>query len=96
VVSQYCNGSRVPPEYKSMGYQCLRVFRMPPCPTRSQPDTGGNGDEGNNWINIIGVRWPKTNPVTNSTLGNYAPARVRLSSITSGQCDPQLQRSAEY
>ena len=53
VVSQYCNGSRVPPELGSMGYQVPPgisdatvpnpIFNLTPAATV---------DEGNNWINI--------------------------------------------
>jgi hypothetical protein len=75
VVSQYCNGSRVPPELKTMGYQVPPgisdatvpnpIFNLTPAATV---------DEGNNWINISWGPLAATNPVTGTVLGNYAPA----------------------
>ena len=75
VVSQYCNGSRTPPEFMSMGYQVPPgisdatvpnpIFNLTPAATV---------DEGNNWINISWGPLATTNPVNGSTLGNYAPA----------------------
>ncbi len=73
VGSQYCNGSRVPPEFGGMGYQVPPgisdatvpnpIFALTPAATV---------DEGNNWINIAWGPLAMTNPVTNVTLGNYA------------------------
>jgi hypothetical protein len=75
VLSQYCNGSRWPPEFASMGYQVPAgisdatvpnpVFNLTPAATV---------DEGNNWINISWGPLAQTNTVTNVTLGNYALA----------------------
>jgi hypothetical protein len=75
VVSQYCNGSRIPPEFKSSGYQVPPgisdatvpnpIFNLTPNATV---------DEGNNWINISWGPLAETNPVTGATLGNYTPA----------------------
>ena len=75
VVSQYCNGSRIPPEFGSMGYQVPPgisdatvpnpIFNLTPAATV---------DEGNNWINISWGPLSLTNPVTGATLGNYALA----------------------
>jgi hypothetical protein len=75
VVSQYCNGSRVPPENGGMGYQVPPgisdatvpnpIFNLTPAATV---------DEGNNWINISWGPLALTNPVTNATLGNYGLA----------------------
>src|SRR5207302_1130628 len=75
VVSQYCDGSRVPPEFKSGGYQVPPgisdatvpnpVFNLTPAATV---------DEGNNWINISWGPLAMTNPMTGAVLGNYAPA----------------------
>ncbi|PYU64574.1 MAG: hypothetical protein DMG49_26290, partial [Acidobacteria bacterium] len=75
VVSQYCDGSRVPPEFKSGGYRVPPgisdatvpnpVFNLTPAATV---------DEGNNWINISWGPLAMTNPVTGAVLGNYAPA----------------------
>jgi hypothetical protein len=75
VVSQYCNGSRVPPELGTMGYQVPPgisdatvpnpIFNLTPAATV---------DEGNNWINISWGPLAETSPVTGTVLGNYAPA----------------------
>ncbi len=75
VASQYCNGSRVPPELGSMGYQVPPgisdatvpnpIFNLTPAATV---------DEGNNWINISWGPLALTHPVTGATLGNYALA----------------------
>jgi hypothetical protein len=73
VVSQYCNGARVPPEFGGLGYQVPPgisdatvpnpIFNLTPAATV---------DEGNNWINIAWGPLAMTNPMTNVTLGNYA------------------------
>ncbi len=75
VISQYCNGARTPPEYASGGYQVPPgisdatvpnpIFSLLPSATV---------DEGNNWVNISWGPLAITNPVTNTTLGNYGPA----------------------
>ena len=75
VVSQYCNGSRTPPELGSAGYQVPPgisdatvpnpIFNLTPAATV---------DEGNNWVNISWGPLAMTNPVTKATLGNYALA----------------------
>jgi hypothetical protein len=75
VVSQYCNGSRTPPELGSAGYQVPPgisdatvpnpIFNLTPAATV---------DEGNNWVNISWGPLAMTNPVTGATLGNYALA----------------------
>jgi len=75
VVSQYCNGSRTPPEFKSLGYQVPPgisdatvpnpIFSLTPAATV---------DEGNNWINISWGPLAETNTVTGTLLGNYALA----------------------
>jgi hypothetical protein len=75
VLSQYCNGSRTPPEFKSLGYQVPPgisdatvpnpIFNLTPVATV---------DEGNNWINITWGPLSLTNPITNTVLGNYALA----------------------
>ena len=73
VVSPYCNGSRIPPEFQSGGWQVPPgisdatvpnpVFNLTPVATV---------DEGNNWINISWGPLAMTNPITNTVLGNYA------------------------
>jgi hypothetical protein len=75
VLSQYCNGSRTPPEFKSLGYQVPPgiadatvpnpVFNLTPAATV---------DEGNNWINLSWGPLAETNAVSGALLGNYAPA----------------------
>jgi hypothetical protein len=75
VVSQYCNGSRSPPEFMSSGYQVPPgiadaqvpnpIFNLTPAATV---------DEGNNWINISWGPLAQTGPVTGTLLGNYALA----------------------
>jgi hypothetical protein len=82
VMSQYCNGSRVPPENGGMGYYVPPgisdatvpnpIFNLTPAATV---------DEGNNWINITWGPLSLSNPSivrpagTNATpLGNYGPA----------------------
>ena len=75
VLSQYCNGSRTPPEFMSLGYQVPPgisdatvpnpIFNLTPAATV---------DEGNNWINISWGPLALTNAVTGTTLGNYGPA----------------------
>jgi hypothetical protein len=74
-VSQYCNGSRVPPELGSMGYIVnpgtnetnapIPIFSLTPSATV---------DEGNNWINMRWGPLALTHPVTGTVLGNYSPA----------------------
>jgi hypothetical protein len=73
VVSQYCNGSRIPPEFQNGGWQVPPgisdatvpnpVFNLTPVATI---------DEGNNWINISWGPLAMTNPSSNAVLGNYA------------------------
>ena len=74
VASEYCNGSRIPPEFGGTGYQVPPgisdatvpnpVFALTPAATV---------DEGNNWINLSWGPLSLTNPATNATLGNYSP-----------------------
>jgi len=75
VISQYCNGSRVPPEFGSAGYQVPPgisdatvpnpIFNLTPAATV---------DEGNNWINISWGPLSMQNPITHVMLGNYGLA----------------------
>jgi hypothetical protein len=75
VAKQYCNGSRVPPELGTMGYQVPPgisdasvpnpIFNLTP---------GATVDEGNNWINISWGPLALSHPVTGAALGNYALA----------------------
>jgi hypothetical protein len=75
VVRQYCNGSRVPPEFGGLGYQ------VPPGTNEGNVPTplfnltaNATVDEGNNWINISWGPLALTNPVSGTVLGNYALA----------------------
>ncbi|HEY4971522.1 MAG TPA: choice-of-anchor D domain-containing protein, partial [Steroidobacteraceae bacterium] len=75
VLSQYCDGSRTPPEYGSSGWDVPPgitdatvpnpIFSLTPVATV---------DEGNNWINMRFGPLSLLNPVTNSVLANYGPA----------------------
>jgi hypothetical protein len=72
VVSQYCNGSRVPPENGGLGYQVPPgisdatvpnpIFNLMPAATV---------DEGNNWININWGPLAMTNPSVLGADGNF-------------------------
>ena len=75
VVQQYCNGSRMPPEFASGGYQVPPGTNegTVPVPVFSLL-AGATVDEGNNWVNMKWGPLALTNPVTNGTLGNYALA----------------------
>jgi hypothetical protein len=71
-VSQYCNGSRVPPEFGSAGWQVPPgiadatvpnpIFSLLPAATV---------DEGNNWVNLKWGPLSLTNPTVLGTDGNY-------------------------
>ena len=73
VVSQYCDGSRTPPEFGASGWQVPPgisdatvpnpLFNLTPVATV---------DEGNNWVNMRWGPLSTVNPVTNVTLGNYS------------------------
>jgi hypothetical protein len=76
LLSQYCNGSRVPPELASNGYATtpgtnetnalpLPIFTLLPSATV---------DEGNNWVNLRWGPTTLTHPLTNAVLANYGPA----------------------
>ena len=78
-ISQYCNGSRWPPEFGSAGYQVPAgisdatvpnpIFSLTPAATV---------DEGNNWVNMSWGPLALTNTSNGtgngSLLGNYGPA----------------------
>jgi hypothetical protein len=75
IVSQYCDGSRVPPEFAAGS------FNVPPGisdATVPNPifnlSPNATVDEGNNWINLTWGPLSMANPVTGVTLGNYALA----------------------
>jgi len=93
LVSQYCNGSRVPPEYASGGYQVppgtnegtvpVPVFSLLP---------GATVDEGNNWVNMKWGPLAMTSPMAPNgvSLANYAPAAgsTAIDVIPVGQSHP--------
>jgi hypothetical protein len=77
-LSEYCNGSRTPPEAAGAGGTGWQVppgisdatvpnpiFNLTPAATV---------DEGNNWVNMQWGPLSLTNPSTGATLGNYSPA----------------------
>ena len=77
VTSQYCNGSRIPPEAAGSASSWL----VPPgieTPSAISPPFSivptATIDEGNNWINLQWGPLSLIHPVTGSALGNYAPA----------------------
>jgi hypothetical protein len=82
-VSQYCNGSRVPPEAtcKSVTGQTIACgYQAPPgISDATVPNPifsltpSATVDEGNNWINLSWGPLALTDPVHNLLLGNYAP-----------------------
>jgi len=75
VVSQYCNGARVPPENGGLGYDVPPgiadatlpnpVFNLTPAATV---------DEGNNWVNMSYGPLSLVNPMSGTMLGNYSIA----------------------
>jgi len=82
VVSQYCNGSRVPPEYATVcpvgtGCSAAGYFVPPGISDATVPNPVFNltpaatVDEGNNWINMAWGPLSVTNPTVTGTDGNY-------------------------
>jgi hypothetical protein len=73
VVSQYCNGSRVPPENGGLGYQVPPGISDATAPNPLFSLTpNATVDEGNNWVNISWGPLSMSNPITGTVLGNYA------------------------
>jgi hypothetical protein len=73
VVSQYCNGSRVPPENGGFGYQVPPGISDATAPNPIFSLTpNATVDEGNNWVNISWGPLSISNPVSGAVLGNYA------------------------
>jgi hypothetical protein len=74
-VSQYCDGSRTPPEFGASGWAVPPgisdatvpnpIFNLTPVATV---------DEGNNWVNLRWGPLSLLNPVTNTVLANYGPS----------------------
>ena len=76
VVSQYCNGSKRPPEAGATGW-----FNVPPGTNESNVPipvfsltAGATVDEGNNWVNISWGPLSMTSPSTGAVLGDYSLA----------------------
>jgi hypothetical protein len=84
-LSEYCNGSRVPPEDVCKDANGATV----PCGWQVPPGTNETNalptpvfslspsatvDEGNNWVNMRWGPLSLLNPVSGTTLGNYGPA----------------------
>jgi hypothetical protein len=72
VVSQYCNGSRVPPEFAA------GTFNVPPGIADAMVpnplftlQTTATVDEGNNWVNLAWGPLAATNPTVQGSDGNY-------------------------
>ena len=73
VVSHYCNGARIPPEFGGTGFQVPPGISDATVPTpTSSLSPSATVDEGNNWVNINWGPLSLSNPVTGTTLGNYA------------------------
>jgi hypothetical protein len=73
-ISQYCNGARTPPEFKTS------TFNVPPgISDATVPNPifnltpAATVDEGNNWINMTWGPLSLVNPVSNAQLANYSP-----------------------
>ena len=92
VVSQYCNGSRIPPEAALPGGTGWQV--PPGISDATVPNPifsltpSATVDEGNNWINLSWGPLAMANPSPGATLGNYAiqtgsPAQDAVSSTAS-------------
>ena len=105
LVSQYCNGSRVPPEAGGLGWQVPAGIAdaVVPNPIFSLTPTA-TVDEGNNWVNISWGPLSMLNPVTSSgttnvVLGNYSlsgtsPAINHITcSENQGGCEEQIGAS---
>jgi hypothetical protein len=82
VAQQYCNGSRIPPEYATvctLGTGCSAAgYQVPPgISDATVPNPlfnltpAATVDEGNNWINIAWGPLSLTNPTVTGTDGNY-------------------------
>ena len=90
--SQYCNGSRSPPELGVGGYAIppgVNEFNAFPNPVFTL-NPAGVVDEGNNWVNVNWGPLALTSPATNAVLGNYAPTGTSTTSsaIDHGSANP--------
>jgi len=80
-VSQYCDGSRVPPEAAGTAGSAGIGWNVPPgISDATVPNPVFNltpvatVDEGNNWINLRWGPLTMSNPITGVMLANYAPS----------------------
>ncbi len=103
LVSQYCNGSRVPPENGGLGYNVPVGIAdsVVPNPIFSLTPTA-TVDEGNNWVNMswgpLSILDPvHSNGTTNVLLGNYTLQagspdvdHIACSSTSGGVCGVSL------
>jgi hypothetical protein len=82
-ISQYCNGSRVPPENGGLGYQVPPgvADAVVPNPVFSLTPTA-TVDEGNNWVNISWGPLSILNPVTSSSMANVLVGNYSLQSTS--------------
>jgi hypothetical protein len=72
-VSQYCDGSRTPPEFGASGWAVPPGIADATVPNPLFNLTAvATVDEGNNWINMRWGPLSLLNPVTNTQLGNYS------------------------
>jgi hypothetical protein len=95
-VSQYCDGSRTPPEFGASGWAVPAgisdatvpnpIFNLTPVATV---------DEGNNWINMRWGPLSLLNPVTNTTLGNYALA-ANIDSVPTSEPNFNLVPNTDF
>ena len=95
LISQYCNGSRVPPENGGMGYQVppgTNESNAVPAPVFSLTPTA-TVDEGNNWINLRWGPLALANPKTGATLGNCGAS---LSVQATSDIDGDLTNACVY
>ena len=79
IASQYCNGSRVPPELPIAQGGNGGLYNVPPgISDATVPNPifnlipAATVDEGNNWINMTWGPLSMSSPATGATLGNYA------------------------
>jgi hypothetical protein len=95
-MSQYCDGSRQPPEFGSSGWAVPPgiadatvpnpLFNLTPVATV---------DEGNNWINLRWGPLSLLNPVTNAVLGDYRLS-ASLDSTVAGVPVAQAHPSVDF
>jgi hypothetical protein len=85
---QYCNGSRIPPEFGGTGYQVppgTNEANATPLPLFNL-GASATVDEGNNWVNVSWGPLSLVNPSdnTNTILGNYTLTANSSAAINRG------------